>query len=124
MKSLCTKWFNKWAQKAKLSKESLLEAVDNLEKGLSAADLGSNLYKVRVQRSGKGKSAGFRTIIVYRSNDKAIFLYGFGKNEKSNIDKTELKYFKKLGNDLLALNTEQIADSLKKQTLFDIEVSS
>ncbi|WP_446012189.1 type II toxin-antitoxin system RelE/ParE family toxin [Candidatus Electrothrix sp.] len=111
-------------KKAKLSNESLLEAIDNLEKGLSAADLGSNLYKVRVQRSGKGKSSGFRTIIVYRSNEKAIFLYGFGKNEKSNINKTELKYFKKLGNDLLALNTEQIADSLKKQILFDLEVSS
>lgn len=124
MKNLCTKWFNKWAKKAKLSNESLLEAIDNLEKGLSAADLGSNLYKVRVQRSGKGKSSGFRTIIVYRSNEKAIFLYGFGKNEKSNINKTELKYFKKLGNDLLALNTEQIADSLKKQILFDLEVSS
>ncbi|XCN73020.1 MAG: type II toxin-antitoxin system RelE/ParE family toxin [Candidatus Electrothrix aestuarii] len=124
MKNLCTKWFNKWAQKAKLSNESLLEAINNLEKGLSAADLGSNLYKVRVQRSGKGKSSGFRTIIVYRNNDKAIFLYGFAKNEKSNIDKTELKYFKKLGNDLLALDAEQIADSLKKQILFDLEVSS
>ncbi|MCI5151034.1 MAG: hypothetical protein D3916_16905 [Candidatus Electrothrix sp. MAN1_4] len=122
MKKLCTKWFNKWAKKAKLAPESLLEAVDHLEKGLSAADLGGNLYKVRIQRSGKGKSSGFRTIIVYRRQDKAIFLYGFGKNEKSNIDKTELKYFKKLGNDLIALDTEQITDSLKKQILFDLEV--
>lgn len=48
MKKLCTKWFNKWAKKAKLDSESLLEAVGNLEKGLSVADLGGNLYKVRV----------------------------------------------------------------------------
>ncbi|MDU9047805.1 MAG: type II toxin-antitoxin system RelE/ParE family toxin [Candidatus Electrothrix sp. Rat3] len=122
MKKLCTKWFNKWAKKSNLNSESLLEAVGNLEKGLSTADLGGNLYKVRVQRSGKGKSSGFRTIIVYRREDKAIFLYGFGKNEKSNIDKTELTYFKKLGNDLIALDTEQIAASLKKQILFDLEV--
>lgn len=59
---------------------------------------------------------------MYRRKDKAIFLYGFGKNEKSNIDKIELKYFKKLGCDLLALDTEQITDSLKKQILFDLEV--
>ncbi|MCI5125377.1 MAG: hypothetical protein D3925_13110, partial [Candidatus Electrothrix sp. AR5] len=119
MEKLCTKWFNKWAKKAHLSNENLLETVDNLKKGLSVADLGGNLYKVRVHRSGKGKSSGFRTIIVYRSEEKAIFLYGFGKNEKSNIDKTELKYFKKLGNDLLTLDAEQITNSLKKQILFD-----
>ena len=121
MKKLCTKWFKKWARKANLSDENLLEAIENLENGLSVADLGGNIYKVRVQRQGKGKSSGFRTIVVYRIEEKAIFLYGFGKNEKSNIDKQELSYFKKLGSDLLALNEEQINNSIKKQILFDLE---
>ena len=121
MKKLCTKWFKKWAQKSNLSDENLLEAIENLENGLSVADLGGNIYKVRVQRPGKGKSSGFRTIVVYRIEEKAIFLYGFGKNEKSNIDKQELSYFKKLGSDLLALNEEQINNSIKKQILFDLE---
>ena len=62
MKKLLTKWFNKWAHKTKLSTSDLLEAVDNLEKGLSVADLGSNLFKVRVKQGNRGKSAGFRTI--------------------------------------------------------------
>ena len=121
MKKLCTKWFKKWARKANLSDGNLLEAIENLENGLSVADLGGNIYKVRVQRQGKGKSSGFRTIVVYRIEEKAIFLYGFGKNEKSNIDKQELSYFKKLGSDLLALNEEQINNSIKKQILFDLE---
>jgi hypothetical protein len=121
MKKLCTKWFKKWARKANLSDENLLETIENIENGLSVADLGGNIYKVRVQRPGKGKSSGFRTIVVYRVEEKAIFLYGFGKNEKSNIDKQELSYFKKLGNDLLALNEEQINNSIKKQILFDLE---
>ena len=121
MKKLCTKWFKKWARKTNLSDENLLEAIENLENGLSVADLGGNIYKVRVQRQGKGKSSGFRTIVVYRIEEKAIFLYGFGKNEKSNIDKQELSYFKKLGSDLLALNEEQINNSIKKQILFDLE---
>ncbi len=121
MKKLCTKWFKKWARKANLSDENLLKAIENLENGLSVADLGGNIYKVRVQRQGKGKSSGFRTIVVYRIEEKAIFLYGFGKNEKSNIDKQELSYFKKLGSDLLALNEEQINNSIKKQILFDLE---
>lgn len=87
MRKLSTKWFKKWAKKASLSSENMLEAIENLEAGLSTADLGSHLFKVRVKREHSGKSSGFRTIIIYKENDKAIFLYGFGKNEKDNIKK-------------------------------------
>ena len=89
MRKLSTKWFKKWSKKAKLSNENMLKTIEDLKSGLSTADLGSNLYKVRVKREHSGKSSGFRTIIVYKENDRAIFLYGFGKNEKDNIDKTE-----------------------------------
>ena len=58
---------------------------------------------------------------MYKVEEKAIFLYGFGKNEKSNIDKQELHYFKKLGRDLLALNSEQVSNSIEKQILFNLE---
>ena len=122
MKRLCTKWFKKWAKKAKLSNHHLIEAIDNLEKGLSIANLGGTLFKIRVKRAGQGKSSGFRTIIAYKKDDKAIFIYGFGKNEKSNIDKTELHYFKKLSADLLGIDARQIEDLRKKQVLFDLEV--
>ncbi len=122
MRKLCTKWFNKWAEKAKLSNLNLLESIDSLEKGLSVVELGGNLFKIRVKRAGKGKSSGYRTIVVYKKEEKTIFLYGFGKNEKSNIDKTELQYFKTLGRDLLALDSKQITDSIGKQILFDLEV--
>ncbi len=113
----------KWAKKANLSELNLLEAIDNLEKGLSVAELGGNLFKIRVKRAGKGKSSGYRTIVVYKKEEKAIFLYGFGKNEKSNIEKAELQYFKKLGSDLLALDAKQITHSTQKQILFDLEVT-
>lgn len=123
MRKLCTKWFKKWAKKANLNNLNLLESINNLGKGLSVADLGGNLYKIRVKRSGKGKSSGFRTIVAYKKEEKAIFLYGFGKNEKSNIDKVELQYFKKLGSDLLALETKEVTGSIEKQILFDLEVA-
>ena len=122
MKKLSTKWFRKWAKKANLSNQDMLDAINNLEKGLSAVDLGGNLYKIRIKRGNRGKSAGFRTIVVYKKEDKTVFLYGFGKNERPNIDKSELQYFKKLGNDLLALDIKQVTDSIAKQILFDLEV--
>ncbi len=123
MKKLSTKWFKKWAKKSKVKDQDLLDTVDNLINGLSTSDLGSNLFKVRVKREHSGKSSGFRTIVVYKENEKAIFLYGFDKKEKDNISKTELLYFKKLGNDFLALDENQIKQLLDAKSLFKIEVT-
>ena len=121
-KKLSTKWFKKWSKKANLSNQNMLEAIKDLEAGLSTADLGNHLYKVRIKRASSGKSSGFRTIILYKEKDRAIFLYGFGKNEKANINKAELRYFKKLGNDLLALTLDQLKQAIEQKILFDLEV--
>jgi hypothetical protein len=118
---LSTKWFRKWARKVSLSAEGLLRAIQDLESDLSTADLGSHLYKLRIKRKHGGKRAGFRTIIVYKKDERAIFLYGFGKNEKENINKTELEYFKKLGNDLLTLSSGQLEQAIEQKILFDLE---
>jgi len=122
MKILSTKWFNKWAKKLGLSSTGLTEAINNLESGLSTADLGHHLFKVRVKKEHSGKSSGFRTIVVYQQGNKAIFLYGFEKNEKANIDSSELQYFKKFGNDLLAMNNKQLEQFVEQKILFNIEV--
>jgi len=122
VKKLSTKWFQKWAKKVNLSNNNMLEAIHNLENSLSTSSLGNNLHKVRIKREHSGKDSGFRTIILYKSEDRAIFLYGFGKNEKSNIDKKELLYFKKLGRDLLGLSVDKLNQAIKKEMLFDLEV--
>ncbi|MBT9437977.1 MAG: type II toxin-antitoxin system RelE/ParE family toxin [Desulfobacterales bacterium] len=79
MKRLTTKWFKKWSKKVQLSNQNLLDAINDLEAGLSTADLGNHLFKVRVKREHSGKSSGYRTIIVFKADDIAIFLFGFGK---------------------------------------------
>jgi len=80
------------------------------------------LFKVRVKKEHSGKSSGFRTIVVYQQDNKAIFLYGFEKNEKANIDSSELQYFRKFGNDLLAMNSKQLEQFVEQNILFNIEV--
>jgi len=122
VKKLSTKWFRKWAKNAQVNNCTLLKSIDNLEAGLSSPSLGNHLYKLRIKREDSGKSSGYRTIIVYKENDRAIFLYGFKKNERDNIDKTELKYFKKLGKDLLSLNSNQLKKYVQQDILFDLEV--
>lgn len=121
MDKLVTKWFSKWSRKAGLTNSAILESLDDLEKGLSIADLGKNLFKVRVKREGQGKSSGYRTIVVFKKDRIAIFLYGFAKNERENISNKELSYFKKLGSDFLKLNSSQLKKAIKKEVLFDLE---
>lgn len=121
MKKLKTKWFTKWAKKNDVSDKYLNEAVQNIESELSAVNLGTNIYKVRISRKGSGKSGGFRTILVFKASERAVFLYGFAKNEQDNISKTDLAMFKKLGKDLLLLNQQELETAIKSNALQEIE---
>ena len=121
MNRLSTKWFKKWAKKIKLSNQSLLDSINDLEAGLSTVGLGGHLFKVRVKSKHSGKSYSYRTLIVFKAEDRAIFLYGFKKNERSNISKSELQYFKKLASDLLALDSNQLAKAISTKVLFHLE---
>ena len=93
MKKLQTKWFAKWAKKQKVSDTRLLKAIEDLTNNLSSVNLGGGLFKVRVAAENSGKSAAYRTIIVYRKNDRAVIVYGFMKKEKENLSTEELKKF-------------------------------
>lgn len=122
MKKLSTKWFNKWCKKMSLSSHELLEAVNDLENNLSTSNLGGGLYKIRVNSVNRGKSSAFRTIVVYKREDRVIFIYGFAKKVKSNLENSELQYLKKLGRDLLLMNADQLKQAVEIQILFDMEV--
>jgi len=104
MKKLKTKWFNKWAKKQKLSNKKLLLAIADMQNNLSSVNLGGGLYKVRVSSEGNGKSSAYRTIVVYRENDRAVMVYGFMKNEQENISIVRLKNLKILAKDILSLD--------------------
>ena len=97
MLKLKTKWFHKWAKKNSISDNILLETIKSLINNLNVVNLGGGLYKVRTPTIGKGKSGGFRTLIAYKEMDKAIFVYGFWKAEKDNLDEDELRSLKKMG---------------------------
>jgi hypothetical protein len=121
MKRFVTRHFSKWAKKSSISDLSLLRAADDLEKGIFAANLGGNVYKIRIARESKGKSSGFRTILAYVKNVRIVFLYGFAKNERDNISAKELAGFKKLSRDYLALDSFQLDHATKTGILILLE---
>lgn len=101
--------------------DKLQKATQELESGIFAANLGENLYKVRIASQSSGKSSGFRTIIAYRKGDRLLFLYGFAKNGRSNIDTKELKLLKKLSNDYLSLSVSELERAVKLGILKKLE---
>ena len=107
-------WFQKFAQKEKISDTALCDAVKYVEQGLIDADLGSGLLKQRVARSGSGKSGGYRTLLFFRSGTRAIFAFGFAKSNRANISETETAAFRKAAKLVLNFTDKQI----------DAEVSS
>jgi len=121
MKKLKTRHFSRWARKSRIADEQLLTAARELETGLFAAALGGNLYKVRLAGQSSGKSSGYRTIIAYRKGDRLLFLYGFAKNERDNIDSNELEALKKLSKDYLSLSLSELERAIKMGILTELE---
>ncbi len=78
------------------------------ERSLIDANLGGGLIKQRVAREGRGRSSGFRVLIVYRPRVRAVFLYGFAKNERDNIDADELARLRRAADEILTWNDSQI----------------
>lgn len=52
-------------------------------------------------------------IIAYRSGDISVFLYGFAKNDKENINEDELKTLKEIGAGWLKANKESLEKAIK-----------
>lgn len=88
---------------------------------LVAADLGGGVIKQRIARSGQGKSGGFRTLIVFRVGTRAIFVHGFAKSEKDNIEKDELVALKKLAAELLAYDHKALARVVASGVLLEVK---
>jgi hypothetical protein len=95
---------------AKIGDPVLLEAVARAEKGQVDADLGGGIIKQRIARPGQGKSGGYRTIVFFRRGELAVFVFGFAKSERENIDTGEEKQFKEAARHVLGLTDKQIAE--------------
>ncbi len=106
MRVFKTKEFARFARREAISDKALSDAIDRAERGLVDADLGGDLIKQRVARPGQGRRGGYRTIIVWRAQQRCIFVYGFAKNRKADLTPDELKVYQDLGALLLRYVTK------------------
>jgi hypothetical protein len=116
-----TRWFSRWAGKEGLSSAGLCTAVQEMAKGLIDADLGGGLVKKRIGRPGQGKRGGYRTLVATNMGNRWVFVYGFPKSERSNIDKDETEALKKLAAHLLSLTPEALAKAQHAGELIEVD---
>ncbi len=121
MRTFKTKAFTRFAEKAGISDIALCRSIQAAERGLVGADLGGGVIKQRIARAGQGKSGGFRTLIVFRAGSRAIFVHGFAKSERDNIERDELVALKKLGAALLAYDDEALARVVVSGALVEVK---
>jgi len=122
MRILKNRRFAKEAASSGLTDVNLKQAIAEVQKGLVDANLGGNLVKKRVAIGGRGKSAGLRTILVYKASEENVFcVYLFAKSERANITQEELDALKKLGKEYLSMNAKQIELAIKENKLLEVE---
>lgn len=115
-----TRWFDRWARKQELTMPSLCAAVQEMTAGLYDADLGGGLLKKRVARPGQGKRGGFRTLVATNKENRWVFVYGFPKSERSNIDRDEEDALKELAAHLLSLTAHALGKAQQAGELMEV----
>lgn len=91
-----------------------------MQKGLIYAEIGDGLCKQQIARPGEGKRGGHRTLVAFKKNDRAVFVFGFSKNDRSNIDEQEEKLYRMLAKHYLNLSDTEIDKMLSEKTLIEV----
>jgi len=121
MRIFKTRWLVRFARREGIPDSSLREAIARAEKGLIDADLGGGLIKQRVARTGKGRSGGYRILVAYRVGDRAVFLYGFAKNDLDNVEQDQARSLRGIAAKWLAADDVELAEALMDDRLQEIE---
>jgi hypothetical protein len=107
-------WVQRFARKERIADTVLCDAVERASHGLIDADLGGGVIKQRIARPGAGRSGGYRALVFFRRGERVVFVFGFAKKDRDNIDADELAVLRKSAKVVLAL----------PQSAIDVELAS
>jgi hypothetical protein len=81
----------------------------------------NGVIKQRAARLGQGKSGGYRTIIIYRSERRAIFVFGFAKSSMANLEPGEIEGYRKLASVYLAKSEKEMDGYVAEGLLSEVK---
>ena len=109
MKIVLTTWFERFAKQQGIEDSALYDAISRANKGSIDADLGGGVIKQRIARRNEGRSRGFRSIILFRRGDRAFFVYGFAKGNRSNLRPDELEVYRSFADEVFGYEEADLA---------------
>ena len=113
-------WFGRFARREKITDAVLKDAIARAERAIIDAELGGGVIKQRIARPGQGRSGGYRSIIIFQKGERAIFVYGFAKSDREDIEPDELAGFKKLAKEWFTFSDQKIDAMINNQELTEI----
>lgn len=116
-----TRTFARWMKREGLADRDLRDALTEMQNGLVDARLGGGLVKKRIARAGQGKSGGYRVLVATHFGERWVFMFGFSKNERDNIDDDELRLIKRLAATFLGLDESDLRNALTAGDLLEIK---
>ena len=116
-----TKAFARFARRERISDAGLCEAIRRADRGLIDADLGGGILKQRVARPGQGRSGGFWVLIAYRPGTRSVFLFGFAKSERENIDDDELATLRDVAKAWFAADAKVLERAIAEGVLQEVD---
>jgi hypothetical protein len=114
-----TKAVERFTKGEQIADASLVEAVERAGRGLVDADLGGGLIKQRVARAGQGRSGGYRMIVGFRAKDRAVFVFGFAKNDMDNIGDRQLASLREIAAIWLTADAQTLKRAMAAKLLFE-----
>ena len=112
--------FARFARKEGIDDDVLRKSILDADRGLIDADYGGGVIKQRIARDNKGKSGGYRSIVLFRRRERSFFVYGFAKNDKANIDESDARNFKSLAGILLGASEHEMQNLLDRGEFFEV----
>ena len=86
-----------------------------------AAALSSGELRGKKQMARGGKSGGYRSILIYRSGERAIFVLAFAKSDKGNLSAAELKVYRKAASIMLELGDGEMETEVEAGRLVEVK---
>ena len=120
MRTFKTKPFTRFSDREGIPDEALCDAVRRAGQGLIDADLGGGVIKQRIGRQGQGRSRGYRAIVLFRRGERCFFVYGFAKSGRDNLRRDELKAFRLLADEMLAMGDNGLRAALANGTIVEV----
>jgi len=112
--------FEKFARKHKIPDKLLCNAIQEIEKGCIDADLGAGVIKQRLPKANRGKAKGYRTIILYKTSNFSLFVFGYDKKDQTNISTTDLNNFKDSARKIFSMSHDEITELVNKKVFIEV----